>query len=84
MDKRMITITTNVNQEFEAFGFVWRVDEEGDLVVVFDGVGYVVDYVMEPVWSAWQDVDTIPDFAVTIIPEHIALAEELVEAHGGL
>lgn len=76
-DPRTITIVTNVNQEFTAGGFEWRVDEDGDLMVILEGGSYVIDYVMEPTWSTWQDADTIPDFAVTITPEHVALAEEL-------
>lgn len=72
------TITTNVNREFTAFGMVWRVDEDGDLMVILEnGRSYVIDYVMEPTWTTWQDYDTIEDFAVTITREHVALAEEM-------
>ena len=72
------TITTSVNQEFEAFGMVWRVDEDGDLMVILEnGRSYVIDYVMEPTWTTWQDYDTIEEFAVTITREHVALAEEM-------
>ena len=72
------TITTSVNQEFEAFGMVWRVDEDGDLMVILEnGRSYVIDYVMEPTWTTWQDYDTIDDFTVTITREHVALAEEM-------
>lgn len=83
MYTRTITIITNVNREFEAGGMTWRVDEEGDLVVVFDGVGYVIDYVKEPTWTVWQDADTIPDFAVTITSDHVARAKGLLEALAG-
>ena len=79
-----ITIITNVNQEFEAFGKQWRVDEEGDLMVILEnGRAYVIDYVMEPTWTTWQDFDTIDDFTVTITSDHVARAEELLEALGG-
>lgn len=77
-DPRAITITTNVNREFTAFGLEWRVDEDGDLMVILEnGRSYVIDYVMEPTWSAWQDADTIEEFTVTITPEHVARAEEM-------
>ena len=72
------TITTNVNREFTAFGLEWRVDEDGDLMVILEnGRSYVIDYVMEPTWRAWQDADTIEEFTVTITPEHVARAEEM-------
>lgn len=83
MDKCAVTIMTNVNREFELCGKWWRVDEEGDLLVVFDGVGYVIDYVIEPTWTVWQDTDTIDDFAVTITSDHVARAEGLLEALAG-
>jgi len=77
-DPRAITITTNVNREFTALGFEWCVDEDGDLMVILEnGRSYVIDYVMEPTWSAWQDADTIEEFTVTITPEHVARAEEM-------
>lgn len=83
MYKRTITVITNVNQDFDAGGMTWRVDEEGDLMVVLEnGRTYVVDYVMEPTWTVWQDYDTIPDFAVTITSDHVARAKELLEALG--
>lgn len=72
------TITTNVNREFTAFGLEWCVDEDGDLMVILEnGRSYVIDYVMEPTWTAWQDYDTIEEFTVTITREHVALAEEM-------
>ena len=71
------TITTNVNQEFTAFGLEWRVDEDGDLMVILEDGSHVVDYVMEPTWSAWQDADTIEEFTVTITPAHVTRAEEM-------
>ena len=84
MYKRTITVITNVNQEFDVGGMTWRVDEEGDLMVVLEnGRSYVIDYVMEPTWTTWQDFDTIDDFAVTITSDHVARAKELLEALGG-